>query len=77
MPCHGNFRLLHKAGSADWSTAGSVGLAGVSDGTGIDDNGQIVVNAYDTASCQYHALLLTPTGDPGVDIAAPQRWILR
>jgi len=26
----------------------------------INDNGQIVANAYDTNTCQGHALLLTP-----------------
>jgi probable HAF family extracellular repeat protein len=30
--------------------------------TGINDNGQIVADAYDTATYQRHALLLTPSG---------------
>ncbi len=29
--------------------------------TAINDNGQIVANAYDTATYQTHALLLTPS----------------
>jgi hypothetical protein len=32
----------------------------IQNATGINDNGQIVANAYDTATNQNHALLLTP-----------------
>jgi probable HAF family extracellular repeat protein len=33
----------------------------IQDATAINDNGQIVANAYDTATYQSHALLLTPS----------------
>ncbi len=32
----------------------------IQDATAVNDNGQIVANAYDTATYQTHALLLTP-----------------
>jgi probable HAF family extracellular repeat protein len=34
----------------------------IQNATAINDNGQIVANAYDTATNQRHALLLTPSG---------------
>jgi hypothetical protein len=40
---------------------GSLGY-GVTHGLAINGNGQIVADAYDTATYQTHALLLTPTG---------------
>ena len=33
----------------------------IQNATGINDNGQIVADAYDTATNQGHALLLTPS----------------
>jgi len=38
--------------------------------TGINDTGQIVANAIDTATGQTHALLLTPTDQPARTIPA-------